>query len=60
MSGLQDRVRRLESLIPQEIPYGEIYDAVVQMDMVTAGRTEDEAMAWLGDREIFINDFRRD
>ena len=60
MSSLQDRVKRLEAMIPQEIDYGGIYDAVVQMDMVTAGRTEDEAMTRLGDREVFINDRRID
>lgn len=57
---LETRVSRLESLIPREIDYGAIYDTVVQMDMVTAGRTEDEAMIRLGDRETFVNDRRID
>jgi hypothetical protein len=57
---IQERIKHLESLLPQEIPFGEIYDAVIQMDMCTAGQTRDEAMTRLGDRETFVNDRRLD
>jgi hypothetical protein len=57
---LKNRVQRLESLLPQEVPWDQIYDAVVLMDVCTSGRSRNEAEAWLGDRENFINDMRTD
>lgn len=51
---LKNRVQRLESLLPQKDPWGQIYDAVVQMDMCTACLSEAEAMTNLGDRQGFI------
>jgi hypothetical protein len=57
---MKTRVKRLEAMLPQKVPFDQIYDAVVEMDMVTAGRSRDEAEVWLGDRADFINDRRAD
>lgn len=61
---LEERVRRLEGLIPREVPYGEIYDALWNMELSIGCppgvSPEDEALRKLGDRETFVNDYRLD
>jgi hypothetical protein len=58
---LENRVGRLESLLLPKPDYRpDLYDAVVQMDMITAGLSKDEAELRLGSRDDFINDRRAD
>lgn len=61
---LKMRVERLESLIPREVPYGEIYDFLFLSEQTIPGppgsSPEEMALRRLGPKEIFINDRRAD
>ena len=64
MSSLQDRVHKLEAMLPQEPDYGEIYDFIFEAEQTIGcppGISPDEkALRNLGDRSDFINDRRAD
>lgn len=59
---MKDRVSRLETLIPREVDYGQIYDFLFEAEQTIPGPPgippEDEALERLGPKEIFINDRR--
>lgn len=65
MSSLKERVLRLEeAIIPQEVPWGDVYDFLFMAEQTIPGPPgssgEDEALLRLGPKEIFINDRRLD
>jgi hypothetical protein len=61
---LEERVKRLEAMIPREIPYDQIYDFLFAAEQTIPGPPgslpENEALRRLGPRDDFINDFRQD
>ena len=57
---LEDRVSRLEAMLPQEVPWGDLYDTIVEMDICTACVSKAEAEAKYGDKEAWCNDRRTD
>ena len=64
MSSLQDRVKRLEAMIPREIPYDQIYDFLFAAEQTIGAPpgSSPEEMAYrnLGSKEDFLNDKRID
>lgn len=61
---LKTRIEKLESLLPRETPYGDIYDFLFAAEQTIPGPPgssgEDEALQRLGNRETFVNDRRID
>jgi hypothetical protein len=61
---LQDRVGRLEAMLPREVPYGDIYDFLFAAEQTIPGPPgslpEEEALLRLGPKETFVNDRRTD
>ena len=55
---LENRVSRLEAMLPQEVPWGDVYDTIVLMDKVTVGQTEAEAVEVYGNKEAWCNSRR--
>jgi hypothetical protein len=56
----EDRVRRLEAMIPQDTDYGEIYDFLFEAEQ-TIGcppgvLPEEQALRRLGPRELFVQE----
>lgn len=61
LNDLECRTKRLETLLLPERDYlPDIYDAVVEMDMVTACLSRDEAEAKYGSKSDWLNDQRTD
>ena len=64
MNSLKERVSRLESMLPQKIDYGQIYDFLFMAEQTIGcppgSSPEDEATLKFGNRETWINDRRTD